>query len=88
MDLLIRDLTPGCKFKIVAIVEQSHEGSLSCVGLSPPQRFRVQNAKFLEEGKYTFFDLEKSDEDPDVCRFVSSTEALLHPTPKKIQKNR
>ena len=79
MDLLIRGIAPGCQFKVVAHVVGSLQGALQCCGVSPAQHFQIVDAPDLDKGKYTFYGLVKAEEDTDLCKFVSSTEALSHP---------
>lgn len=86
MDLAVRDIPVGCRFKIVAAVEGSAEGSLLCCGLSPVQHFTIIGAPNLEVGKYTFYDLERANQDSSVFCFGPSTEALIHFPKGQFQK--
>lgn len=86
MDIHIRATAPGSRFNIVASIEGHQHGVLCCRGLSPDQQFLVKNAPTLEEGIYTFYDLEKSAEVSQTCVFAGITEALKHHSKGDVSK--
>eukprot|EP00435_Cladocopium_sp_Y103_P073302 s64_g43.t1 len=82
MDLLVSQVPMGSRFSIVAHVVSNDKGMLWCRGCSPHQEFRVQGAAAQAlPGLYTFYDLEKS-EDQDCCDWGEGTEMHVH-LPKK-----
>ena len=85
MDIHIRKLPLAPNSRLSQWLRSSVRASC-CRGLSPVQHFRVLDAPFFEEGLYTFFDLVKSDKDPDTCCYVETTEALIQPKVGNFKK--
>ena len=85
MDILVKDVPPGCSFSIVASVQCSKDGVTECMGISPMQKFQVKGAD-LAEGLYTLYDLQRADEEMPVCLFDVSTVALIHPRKEPFSK--
>ena len=85
MDILVKDVPPGCSFSIVASVQCSKDGVTECMGISPMQKFQVKGAD-LAEGLYTLYDLQRADEEMPVCLFDVSTVALIHPRKEPFPK--
>ena len=79
MDILVCDQPPGVRFTLVAKVIETADGILRCCGLSPEQTFVVCGAPETKPGLYTFYDLQRMEQD-GACQVIEGlTEIHGHP---------
>jgi hypothetical protein len=79
MDILVCDQPPGVRFTLVAKVIETADGVLRCCGISPEQTFVVCGAPVTKPGLYTFYDLQRMEQD-GACQVIEGlTEIHGHP---------
>ena len=79
MDPLVCGQRPGARFSIAAKVMGSADGVLQCMGLSPVQNFVVCGAPAIGPGLFTFYDVQRAEQD-SVCLVIEGlTEIHGHP---------
>jgi hypothetical protein len=78
MDLWVSPLPPGSRISLVAYINEFKDGTCFCTGLSPQQSFVVTGAAAHAPGLYSFYDLERAQED-SACHVVDGvTEIHVH----------
>eukprot|EP00435_Cladocopium_sp_Y103_P025045 s2451_g6.t1 len=81
MDILLNPVPPGSRFSLVAYVMDTHVGILRCRGVSPEQEITIAGAPPLAEGKYTFYELERTGQDFPKCGTQNGSSFSSHQSP-------